>query len=171
MKRLKTIRLLALVLTIIIWADVSGAASLLSVNHLKCEYKTNPLGIDVTKPRLCWKIEASRRRTVQSVYQIRAAGRIDDLDPAVVEREKTILADQARSSGKPENIIEKMVEGRLRKFYEESVLLEQIFVIDGETKVGKVIENAAKDAGAPIEFAGFARLELGEGVEVSDEED
>ncbi len=99
------------------------------------------------------------------------AGRIEDLDPAVVEREKTILADQARSSGKPENIIEKMVEGRLRKFYEESVLLEQVFVIDGETKVGKVIENAAKDVGGPIEFAGFARLELGEGVETSDEDE
>ncbi len=99
------------------------------------------------------------------------AGRVDDLDPAVVEREKTILADQARSSGKPENIIEKMVEGRLRKFYEESVLLEQVFVIDGETKVAKVIENATKDVGAPIEFAGFARLELGEGVETSDDDD
>ncbi len=99
------------------------------------------------------------------------AGTISELDADVVEREKNILADQARASGKPENIIEKMVEGRLRKFYEESVLLEQIFVIDGETKVGKVIENAAKDAGAPIEFAGFERLELGEGVEVSNEED
>lgn len=99
------------------------------------------------------------------------SGRIEDLDPAVVEREKTILADQARSSGKPENIIEKMVEGRLRKFYEESVLLEQVFVIDGETKVGKVIENAAKDVGAPIEFAGFARLELGEGVEAAEDDD
>lgn len=99
------------------------------------------------------------------------SGRVEDLDPVVVEREKTILADQARSSGKPENIIEKMVEGRLRKFYEESVLLEQVFVIDGETKVGKVIENAAKDVGAPIEFAGFARLELGEGVEASEDDD
>lgn len=99
------------------------------------------------------------------------SGKIEDLDPVVVEREKTILADQARSSGKPENIIEKMVEGRLRKFYEESVLLEQVFVIDGETKVGKVIENAAKDVGAPIEFAGFARLELGEGVEAAEDDD
>lgn len=96
---------------------------------------------------------------------------IADLDPAVVEREKAILADQARASGKPEEIIGKMVEGRLRKFYEESVLLEQIFVIDGETKVAKVIENAAKQVGAPIEFTGFARLELGEGVERNESED
>ena len=93
------------------------------------------------------------------------SGTIADLDPAVVEREKAILADQARASGKPEEIIGKMVEGRLRKFYEESVLLEQIFVIDGETKVSKVIENAARQVGAPIEFAGFTRLALGEGVE------
>jgi elongation factor Ts len=99
------------------------------------------------------------------------SGTVADLDPAVVEREKAILADQARASGKPEEIIGKMVEGRLRKFYEESVLLEQIFVIDGETKVAKVIENAAKQVGAPIEFTGFARLELGEGVERNEAED
>ncbi len=99
------------------------------------------------------------------------SGRVEDLDPAVVEREKAVLADQARASGKPEEIIGKMVEGRLRKFYEESVLLEQIFVIDGETRVSKVIENAAKQIGAPIEFSGFARLELGEGVDRSDSEE
>ncbi len=99
------------------------------------------------------------------------SGTIADLDPAVVEREKAVLADQARASGKPEEIIGKMVEGRLRKFYEESVLLEQIFVIDGETKVAKVIENAAKAIGAPVAFAGFARLELGEGVERNENED
>ena len=99
------------------------------------------------------------------------AARVEELDQEVVNREKEVLADQARASGKPENIIEKMVEGRLRKFYEESVLLEQIFVIDGETKVGKVIENAAKDAGAPVELVGFARLQLGEGVEKKDDED
>ena len=99
------------------------------------------------------------------------SARVEDLDPAVLERERNVLADQARASGKPENIIEKMVEGRLRKFYEESVLLEQVFVIDSETKVGKVIENAAKEAGAPIELVGFVRLELGEGVEKSEEDD
>ena len=99
------------------------------------------------------------------------ATRIEDLDPTIVEREKNVLAEQARASGKPEGIIDKMVEGRLRKFYEESVLLEQVFVIDGETKIGKVIENAAKDAGAPVELVGFSRLELGDGVEKNAEED
>lgn len=99
------------------------------------------------------------------------SGTVAELDPAVVEREKAVLADQARASGKPEEIIGKMVEGRLRKFYEESVLLEQIFVIDGETKVSKVIENAARQIGAPIEFAGFTRLALGEGVERNEAEE
>jgi elongation factor Ts len=99
------------------------------------------------------------------------SGRIAELDADVVAREKAVLADQARASGKGEDIIGKMVEGRLRKFYEESVLLEQIFVIDGETKVAKVIENATKDVGAPIDFVGFARLELGEGVDRTAGED
>jgi elongation factor Ts len=118
------------------------------------------------------KLEALARQVAMHVAAARPlAGRIEDLDPDVVAREKAILADQARGSGKPEAIIEKMVEGRLRKFYEESVLLEQIFVVDGETRISKVIENAAKDVGAPIEFAGFERLELGEGVEKTADED
>lgn len=118
------------------------------------------------------KLQAVGKQIAMHVAAARPlSARIEDLDPDVVKKEKEILADQARGSGKPENIIEKMVEGRLRKFYEESVLLEQVFVIDGETKVGKVLENAAKDAGAPIELVGFARLELGEGVEKSDDED
>lgn len=96
---------------------------------------------------------------------------VDGLDQTVVEREKAVLADQARASGKPEEIIEKMVQGRLRKFYEESVLLEQVFVIDGETRVSKVLENAAKDVGAPVELVGFARLELGEGVEKNEDDE
>lgn len=90
---------------------------------------------------------------------------IEDLDPAVVERERKILIEQARESGKPTEIIEKMVEGRLRKYYEEVVLLEQIFVIDGENKLAKVIENAADDVGAPLRVSGFVRFTLGEGIE------
>lgn len=89
----------------------------------------------------------------------------EGVDASLLERERTVLAEQARDSGKPENIIEKMVEGRLRKFYEEVVLTEQTFVIDGETKVADAIEAAGKDAGAPITVTGFLRFELGEGVE------
>jgi len=89
----------------------------------------------------------------------------NEVDPALLDRERNILADQARASGKPESIIEKMVEGRLRKFYEESCLLEQMFVIDGENSVGKVLETFAKQAGAPVTVTGFVRLALGEGIE------
>jgi elongation factor Ts len=83
----------------------------------------------------------------------------------VAEREKAIFIEQARESGKPDNIIEKMVEGRMRKFYEENVLLSQTFVIDGENTVEQAIKKAEKDAGAPIKLKGFVRMALGEGVE------
>ncbi|WP_431858815.1 translation elongation factor Ts [Azospirillum sp.] len=90
---------------------------------------------------------------------------IADVDVSALEREKNVLADQARASGKPESIIEKMVEGRLRKYYEEVCLLEQTYVIDGETKIRKVVEAAAKDVGAPVKLTGFVRFALGEGIE------
>jgi elongation factor Ts len=89
----------------------------------------------------------------------------DDLDPTAIERERAVLIDQAKDSGKPMEIVEKMVEGRLRKFYQEVVLLEQTFVVDGETKIAKVVENAAKDLGTPVKLASFVRMQLGEGIE------
>jgi elongation factor Ts len=89
----------------------------------------------------------------------------DDIDPEVVERERAIFAEQARESGKPEAVIEKMIEGRVRKFYEEVTLLAQTFVIDGETKIAEVIKNAEKDVGAPIKLTKFVRYGLGEGIE------
>src|SRR5690625_1801839 len=89
----------------------------------------------------------------------------DGVDASVLDRERQVLADQARASGRPEEIIEKMVEGRLRKFYEEVCLLEQVFVIDGENKVQAALEAAGKDAGAPIKVAGFVRFQLGEGID------
>ena len=85
--------------------------------------------------------------------------------PEVVARERAIHADLARQSGKPENVVEKMIEGRMRKFYEESVLLSQTFVIDGETQVAKVLEKASKDLGAPVAIEGFVRFAVGEGVD------
>ncbi|MEE8534441.1 MAG: translation elongation factor Ts [Kiloniellales bacterium] len=90
---------------------------------------------------------------------------IGDVDTAALDREREVLAEQARASGKPEEIITKMVEGRLRKYYEEVCLLEQTYVIDGETKVRKVLEQAGKDLGAPVVVAGMVRFLLGEGVE------
>jgi len=89
----------------------------------------------------------------------------DGLDAAVVERERSVFSEQARESGKPENIIEKMVDGRMRKFYEESVLLKQVFVIDGERPIEKVLSDAAGDVGAPVSIASYVCFKLGEGVE------
>lgn len=89
----------------------------------------------------------------------------DRVEPAVVERERAIYADQARSSGKPEAIIEKMVEGRMRKFYEDAVLLEQAFVVDPDKRVRQAVDEAAKELGAPIQISAFVRFALGEGVD------
>ncbi|MEM8800753.1 MAG: translation elongation factor Ts, partial [Pseudomonadota bacterium] len=89
----------------------------------------------------------------------------DDLDPAIVDRERQVLIDQARQSGKPENIIEKMIEGRLKKFYQEVVLLEQTSVVDPDRTIGKVVEDTAKELGSPVTLTAFARFALGEGIE------
>lgn len=89
----------------------------------------------------------------------------DDIDPAVVEREKAVFTEQAKESGKPDAVIEKMVQGRLAKFFKEQVLLKQQFVIDTEKTVEQAVEGAAKDAGKPIKVAGFVRFALGEGIE------
>jgi elongation factor Ts len=84
---------------------------------------------------------------------------IDAVDPAELERERAVLVEQARASGKPEAIIEKMVDGRIRKYYEEVVLLEQVWVHDGESRVSAVVKKAGAKLG------GFARFQLGEGIE------
>jgi elongation factor Ts len=94
-----------------------------------------------------------------------------DLDPAEVERERAVLVAEAKESGKPDEIIEKMVDGRIRKFLEEVVLTSQVFVIDGETRISKVLENAAADVGAPVALKAFVRFELGEGVDKGEEAD
>ena len=93
---------------------------------------------------------------------------VESIASEALERERSVLVDQAKASGKPDNIIEKMVEGRLRKYYEEVALMEQIFVIDNETKIAKVVENAAKEMGVPVALTGFVRYELGEGIEKSE---
>ena len=90
---------------------------------------------------------------------------VDAIDKAVVERERAVLTDKAKASGRPEAVIGKMVEGGLRKFFEDVALLEQTYVIDNENKIKDVIEKAAKDVGAPIKIAGFVRMALGEGIE------
>jgi len=89
----------------------------------------------------------------------------EELSADVVERERAVYTEQARESGKPDNIIEKMVDGRMRKFFEESVLLSQVFVVDGENTVAKAAELAAGEVGAPVKITGFVRYELGDGIE------
>jgi len=89
----------------------------------------------------------------------------DEVDTEALDRERAVLAEQAKASGKPDDIVAKMVEGRLRKYYEEVCLLDQTFVIDGESKVSKAVEAAGKDAGGPISVTGFVRFQLGEGIE------
>lgn len=88
-----------------------------------------------------------------------------EIDSELVERERKIFSEQAKASGKPDNIIEKMVEGRIRKFYEEVVLLEQVFVMDNKTKIKDVLVAHGKDFGESIELKSFARFELGDGIE------
>lgn len=90
---------------------------------------------------------------------------VEGLDKDMIARERAIHADKATQSGKPADIVEKMVEGSMRKYYEQVVLTQQTFIIDGESKISAVIEKASKDLGAPVKLAGYVRFELGEGVE------
>ena len=89
----------------------------------------------------------------------------DNLDDSFIEREKTILREQAKDTGKSPEIVEKMIEGRLRKFYEEVCLLEQNFVIDPDIKVNDAISSYAEKAGVEINISDFVRFELGEGLD------
>lgn len=94
----------------------------------------------------------------------------DDVDQDVIDREKAVLVEQAMAEGKPEEIAQKMVEGRMRKFYEEICLLDQTFVIDGETKIADLVEKAEADVGAPVKLVAYERFQLGEGIEKEEED-
>jgi elongation factor Ts len=89
----------------------------------------------------------------------------ESLDPALIERERAVAMEKAKESGKPENIVEKMVEGGLAKFRKDNALLSQLFVMDNKTPVADVVASAAKDAGTGIQLIGFVRFQLGEGIE------
>lgn len=115
----------------------------------------DPAGLEECAKQLAMHVAAARPQAV----------RRDDLDPAAIERERAVLVEQARESGRPDNIVEKMVDGRMRKFYGEVVLTEQVWVIDNKTKVRDALAEAAKEAGVGAELSGLACLVLGEGVE------
>ena len=95
---------------------------------------------------------------------------IESLDKNIIENEKQVLLEQAMTSGKPKEIAEKMVEGRLKKFQQDVVLLEQNFVIDGKTKIRDVLDNFSKEIGASIILDDFKILILGEGIEVEEKD-
>jgi len=94
----------------------------------------------------------------------------DSLSPALIERERGIAMEKAKESGKPQNIVEKMVEGGLAKFRKDNALTSQLFVMDGKTPVADVIAQAGKEAGTPIALASFVRFQLGEGIEKKQED-
>lgn len=95
----------------------------------------------------------------------------DEVDASTIERERAVFKEQAMASGKPAEIAEKMVEGRIRKFYEEVVLPEQVFVIDGKAKVSEAIDAFAKELGAEVMLGAFVRMEIGEGIEKDNGDD
>ena len=95
---------------------------------------------------------------------------VDDLDAAVVQKERDMLKAEALESGKPEAIVDKMVDGRMTKFFKESVLMTQIFVMDGERSIEQVIADESKALGAEIVMTGYARMALGEGIEKKEED-
>ena len=94
----------------------------------------------------------------------------NDVPAEVVEREKDIMRVKAIESGKPEKIVDKIIEGQINKFYGESCLLEQVYVIDTDQKVGKVVESLAKELGGQVTLAAYARFQLGEGIEKKEED-
>ncbi|MDP7142005.1 MAG: translation elongation factor Ts, partial [Alphaproteobacteria bacterium] len=94
----------------------------------------------------------------------------ESVDTTEMERERAVLKEQAVAEGKPADIAEKMVEGRMRKYFEEVCLLEQTFVIDNETKIADLVKNAASDVGADVTLKAYARVQLGEGIEKEEED-
>lgn len=95
---------------------------------------------------------------------------VDDLDPAAVDKERAIFTEQALASGKPAGVVEKMVEGRIRKFYEEVILLKQAFVMNPDQTIEQLVEQTGKELGSSLKVKGFVRLALGEGVEKKSED-
>ena len=112
------------------------------------------------------KLEAFGRQIAMHIAAARPEALSSaDISAEKLNRERAVYREQAAASGKPPEVVEKMVEGRVRKYYEEVVLLEQLFVVDNKTKISQAVANAAKDIGAPVKITGFIRFQLGEGIE------
>ncbi|UYN93020.1 MAG: elongation factor Ts [Enhydrobacter sp.] len=156
------------------------AASLSVSDGVVAAYVHNSVATDLGKIGVLVALESSGDKTKlaglakQLAMHVAATNpqslTVADLDKALIERERSVLAEKAGQSGKAADIVAKMVEGGLRKFHQEVVLLEQAFVIDGKTKVSKVVEDAAKQVGGTVRLAGFLRFALGEGIEKKSED-
>lgn len=154
---------------------VRRLASLKSDSHHINSYIHNAIDTNLGKIAVLIKLKVSNETDEVSQFSKQLAMHIaaarpvsvksSDVPSDLVEKEKEIFSEQARSSGKPDNIIEKMVEGRIRKFFEEVVFLDQAFVIDGKTKVSDAIIQFNKENNSDIEVVDFVRFELGEGIE------
>lgn len=150
-------------------------ASLAVTNGVVASYVHNQVAPGVGKIGVLVAVETTGDKAAAEAFGKQVAMHVaaaaplaltpDEISADIVERERAVFTEQARESGKPDNIIEKMVEGRIRKFYEESVLLSQAFVINPDLSVAKAAEEAGKDAGGDMKITGFVRLQLGEGIE------
>lgn len=151
-------------------------ATTVSVNEgVVCSYIHNALAPNIGKigvlVALESKADVSKLQALgKQIAMHIAAARPEFLDASsvdakAVERERAIFTEQAQAAGKPAEIIAKMVDGRIKKYYEEVCLLEQTFVVDGETKIKAVVEKAGKELGTPVQLAAFVRYHLGEGIE------
>ncbi|MBL6785199.1 MAG: elongation factor Ts [Rickettsiales bacterium] len=146
-----------------------------SNNSYICSYIHNAINSSLGKIVVLVKLkvsdanEAVQQFGKQLAMHVAAARPVsvnsNDVPSDLVEKEKEIFAEQAKASGKPDNIIEKMVQGRIRKFFEEVVFLDQAFVIDGKTKVSDAVSSFNKENNSDIEVLDFVRYELGEGIE------
>ncbi len=156
-------------------------ASRLSVeNGVVASYVHNAVATDMGKIGVLIALESTgdadklnefgRKVAMHVAANAPASLDVDDLDPALVEREKSVLTEQARESGKPDNVIEKMIVGRMNKFYQEVCLMKQAFVMDPDITVEKAVENAASEVGAPVKLAAYVRLAVGEGIEKEEED-
>ncbi|WIM13985.1 translation elongation factor Ts [Enhydrobacter sp.] len=156
------------------------AAALSASDGVVAAYTHNAVAPDLGKIGVLVALESSGDKSKlaplakQLAMHVAAASpqslTVADLDKAAIERERAVLAEKAGQSGKAADIVARMVEGGLRKFHQEVVLLEQAFVMDGKTKVSKVVDDAAKQVGAPVRIAGFLRFALGEGIEKKSED-
>ena len=122
--------------------------------------------VALESPAALEKLETLAKQIAMHVAATNPASlTVADMDPEAIERERAIFKEQALASGKPPEFVDKMIEGRLRKFYEEVVLEEQEFIIDGKTRIKDVVTAHAQDLGQPVKLAGFIRFALGEGIE------